>query len=107
MVVYSGNEAVGITPLDDEGSPNHGRTFVPSVLDFQIDTIAIMLMRKAQEDCVKALEADMRSSGLKKQWYPIYLTFFILLQTLERVTELQYSYNQWTSDAVSTFQLHR
>ncbi|KAI0855002.1 hypothetical protein F4860DRAFT_497665 [Xylaria cubensis] len=99
MIVASGDEGLDITPLDDEGSPNHGRIFVPSVLDFQIDTVAIILMRKAQEDCVKALEADMRSSGSKKQWYPIYLTFFILLQTLERVTELQYSYNQWTSDA--------
>ncbi|KAI0199892.1 hypothetical protein F4808DRAFT_194952 [Astrocystis sublimbata] len=97
-MVLTGYERLGIDPLDDEGSPTHGQVPVPSVLDFQIDTTAIKVMRETQKKCVKALKSIMFNKQSKKQWYQIYLAVFVLLQTLGTVTMLQYSYNKWNED---------
>lgn len=56
---------------------------VPSVLDFQLDTMAITHMRELLGKVVKRMRRMLyQRSGNKRYWYEVYLCTFVLLHTL-------------------------
>lgn len=74
---------------------------MPSVLDFQIETIAIELMLQILERIVKRLKDTIFGKRSKDNWYEIYLTCFVLLNCLSTAYALQLSYMDWNKNMVS------
>lgn len=105
-MTITSDETFGIKKIRD---PNFSSLYntvpVPSVLDFQIDTIAIMLMR----DLLKEVLAEMHERlfdlqlETKESWYEIFLVCFVLLSSLEKVHELQLKYLGCNDEMVSLF----
>jgi hypothetical protein len=87
-----GDETLGIVRLNDPKLPIHGQIPVPSVLDFQLDTIAITLMFGLLKKVEDGLREMIYSRAPKEHWYEVYLVCFLLLSTIERVSQLQLSY---------------
>ncbi|PVH78838.1 hypothetical protein DL98DRAFT_236546 [Cadophora sp. DSE1049] len=87
-----GDETLGGVTLNDSKLPTHGQIPVPSVLDFQLDTIAITIMFNLLKKVEEGLKKKFNSKTSKEHWYEIYLVCFLLLSTLERVTQFQLSY---------------
>ncbi|CAG9936222.1 unnamed protein product [Clonostachys rosea f. rosea IK726] len=91
-VIIVGDETLGIAKVEDTRFPIYGQVPVPSVLDFQIDTIAIHLMLKLIKSVVSRLKKIIYGRRNKEKWYEVYLTCFILLGCLEKVYSLQLGY---------------
>ena len=87
-----GGETLGIVRVNDPKLSIHGLIPVPSVLDFQLDTIAITLMFSLLKKVEVGLREMIYSKTSKEHWYKVYLVCFLLLSTLERVSQLQLSY---------------
>ncbi|KAH7318672.1 hypothetical protein B0I35DRAFT_432678 [Stachybotrys elegans] len=88
-----GHESLGIPVVDDQRFPIYGQVPVPSVLDFQIDTTAIHIMTKLMEGATKRLKRVVFGRKNKQGWYEVYLTCFVLLESLEKVYSLQAYYS--------------
>ncbi|KAI1327876.1 hypothetical protein F5Y16DRAFT_370577 [Xylariaceae sp. FL0255] len=99
--ILVGDETLDVPPVDNPSFDIHGKSPVPSVLDFQLDTLYILHMQKTMKDISKSLKRHIFERGPKKfdHWYEIYLTIFVLLVSLERVYITQYSYLHKTSKA--------
>ncbi|KAK4171313.1 hypothetical protein QBC36DRAFT_350441 [Triangularia setosa] len=62
---------------------------VPGILDYQIDYLAIRYMLRQMELLVKQLKKLIFGKNQKKNWYEVYLSVFVLLQSLETVQARQ------------------
>lgn len=69
-------------------------------MDYQIDTMAINIMFRLLRSVVPYLMKKISRDNNQKQWYEIYLTFFVLLNTLEIVHEVQLGYMDLNKDMV-------
>lgn len=58
---------------------------VPSMIDYQMDYMAITYMHGQMEVLVKQLKKLIFTKNQRKSWYEVYLTVFVLLQSLETV----------------------
>lgn len=99
MTIVS-EETLGIRRVDDKRFSIHDQTPVPSLLDFQIDTIAIHYMSRIMKHVIKRLKRAIFGKRNKEHWYEVYLTCFVLLSTLTTVYSLQLSYMGWNQNMV-------
>ncbi|KAF2189587.1 hypothetical protein K469DRAFT_43461 [Zopfia rhizophila CBS 207.26] len=98
----TGSETLGMARVDDENFPIYNQVPVPSVLDFQIDTLAIQLMHSLRQRVTSTLHSKLfkkrRINDSKENWYEVYLVCFVLLTTLEKVYALQQQYSNSNKD---------
>lgn len=95
-----GNETLGIPRVEDKRFPIYKQILVPSMLDFQIDTLAIKLMHEALKRIIKRLNTVFFGKKSEQRWYEAYITSFVLLDTLMTVFKLQPSYQEWNANMV-------
>jgi hypothetical protein len=85
----------------DDNVKVQGKVPIPSVIDYQVDYMAIRYMRRQMELVVKRLKAAIFSTGNIRNWYEIYLTIFVLLWSLESVYASQLEILQLFREEVS------
>ncbi|UPL00332.1 hypothetical protein LCI18_011266 [Fusarium solani-melongenae] len=99
-------DTLDVPILRDKRSPIHGRYPVPSVLDFQLDTLCIHHMQKLMKAVSRALKQVIFSKERQSRWYEIFLTIFVLLVSIEQVYLTQCEYLRGASiatDGVNIF----
>ncbi|RSL59738.1 hypothetical protein CEP51_013881 [Fusarium floridanum] len=85
-------DTLDVPILKDKRSPIQGRYPVPSVLDFQLDTLCIQHMQKLMKAVSRGLKKIIFSKDRQSRWYEIFLTIFVLLVSVEQVYLTQYEY---------------
>ncbi|KAJ4220994.1 hypothetical protein NW759_007063 [Fusarium solani] len=85
-------DTLNVPILRDKRSPIQGRYPVPSVLDFQLDTLCIHHMQKLMKAVSRALKKVIFSKERQSRWYEIFLTIFVLLVSIEQVYLTQCEY---------------
>ena len=81
----TGGETLGISKVEDRQSPYYNRKPIPPFLDAQIDHIWMTKMSKVKKTVLSELKKRMFATREKKRenWYPIFLTIFVLTWNLE------------------------
>lgn len=105
-MIITSEETLGIKKIfNPKFSSLHNTVPVPSVLDFQIDTIAIMSMRKLLKSILLEMHSRLFDDNGKEHWFEVFLVCFVLLSSLEKVHELQLKYMGWNNEMVSALPL--
>ena len=86
--IVSGHKALGLGPVRDPSSPLHGRIPIPPMLDAQMDSILMELMKSRQRHGLSKLKTMMMSHS-RENWFKIFLTIIVLLSNLEFLYEHQ------------------
>lgn len=101
-MVIVGPDTLEVPRVDNEKFQVHGRVPVPSVIDLQIDCVAIKHMARQLEVLIKMLKQKLYGKDTVKVWYEVFLAFFVLLGTLEKVHQAQLRYLSRNKDMVPT-----
>lgn len=94
QAIMVGVDTLDVSPVMNEKFSIHGTSPVPSVLDYQIDTLYIYHMRRLTKEVCKGLKKLIFTSNNTANWYEIFLTVFVLLVSLEQVYMAQIRYLQ-------------
>lgn len=95
-------DTLDIPPVDNPKFGIHGKAPLPSIIDYQVDTLRIHYMQRLMKDLTKGLKKLIFASNPTKNWYEIFLSIFILICTLEHVYVAQMSYLRRSLGMVST-----
>jgi hypothetical protein len=90
--IMVGSDTLDVSPVSDAKFSVYGKCQIPSVLDYQIDTLYIHHMQRLMKDVSKGLKKLIFASNNTANWYEIFLTIFVLLVSLERVYIAQIRY---------------
>ncbi|KAK4170968.1 hypothetical protein QBC36DRAFT_350679 [Triangularia setosa] len=88
-MIMTGADVLELPYFGDSRFLINGGYPVPGILDYQIDYLAIRYMLGQMESLVKQLKKLIFGKNQKKNWYEVYLTVFVLLQSLETVQARQ------------------
>ncbi|KAK4203007.1 hypothetical protein QBC40DRAFT_337852 [Triangularia verruculosa] len=88
-MIITGTNVLDLPYFYDSRFLVNGGYPVPSMIDYQIDYMAITYMWGQMEMLVKQLKKLIFSKNQRKSWYEVYLTVFVLLQSLETVQARQ------------------
>ncbi|KAK5086716.1 hypothetical protein LTS08_007130 [Lithohypha guttulata] len=80
----------------------NGKVPVPSVLDYQLDTLLMESCERDMDKVVTSLKSMMMVSR-RKNWYEVFLTMVTLMYALEQVYNAQVRYNRKTEKAGAYF----
>lgn len=86
------SEVLGIKTVDNAKFSIHGKAPVPSVIDYQLDTLMIHYMQRQMKEVTKKLKKLISASNPTGNWYEIFLTIFVLVSTIEHVYMAQMLY---------------
>jgi hypothetical protein len=76
-------EAIGLSTVDDEESPWHGKVPITPVMDTQLDQIVIRdVLTPLRQRLLSELQAKMET-GQKEDWFEVFLVVFILSTNTE------------------------
>ncbi|EPE32059.1 hypothetical protein GLAREA_12141 [Glarea lozoyensis ATCC 20868] len=79
-----GTETLDISLDDNPNCPYHDRIPVPPIVDLQIDVITINdLLQPEMKKILKTVKEMLESRNPWKNWFEIYLAYFILLHNVE------------------------
>ncbi|KAK0735347.1 hypothetical protein B0T21DRAFT_184667 [Apiosordaria backusii] len=84
-MIMTGTNVLDLPYFGDSRFLLNGGFPVPGILDYQIDYLAIRYMLGQMELLVKQLKKLIFTKNQRKSWYEVYLTVFVLLQSLETV----------------------
>jgi hypothetical protein len=88
-----GDDLLDMQPVADDTSPYNGHTPIPPVMSAQFQIIAISkILRPLKKLVVGHLAAINSASNRRKNWFAIYLTYFILLHSCALVTRRDQEY---------------
>lgn len=96
-----GSDTLEVARVDNAKFQVHGRAPVPSVIDFQIDCLAIKHMTHQLKILIRMLKQKLYGKDSVRAWYEVFLAFFVLLGTLEKVHQAQLRYLSRNKDMVS------
>jgi hypothetical protein len=94
-----GEENLGIEVCPDR-TPSYFKYPLPTVLEYQIDTMAIDVMKGHQGTVLKHLKYLISKRKPREVWYEVFLLVFVLLSTLEFVYQKQLDYVSWHQGTV-------
>ncbi|RMZ83951.1 hypothetical protein DV737_g1374, partial [Chaetothyriales sp. CBS 132003] len=81
-----GEETLGMKPVTDPDAPYYGWIPVTPIMDTQLDQIVIQsILHNLRTEVLQTLQIKVEKSR-KKDWFEIFLTIFILLNTIELAT---------------------
>lgn len=84
-MIMTGNNVLELPYFHNPHFLLNGGYPVPSMIDYQMDYMAITYMHRQMEVLVKQLKKLIFTKNQRKSWYEVYLTVFVLLQSLETV----------------------
>ena len=85
----SGGDILGLQYNADERIQIAGRVPIPSVMDYQIDCMAIQYMHRQMELAIHRLSNIVFKKYNIHHWYEFYLSAFLLLYSLETIHHRQ------------------
>lgn len=87
----TGPETLGISKVEDPGSPYHGRVPLPPLLDAQLDYLWMGKMDGTRKTLLSQLKRLIMDKNRRKEnWLMIFLTTLVLLWNLEQIYQNQY-----------------
>lgn len=91
-----GSETLGVQQrLVDKGVTYYDQAVpLPTFLNYQLDTLAMMCIQGYQKNIIKCLQAKIFTANRGKNWYEVFLTIFVLLGNLEHLYQAQRRYIQ-------------
>jgi hypothetical protein len=98
-LAIQGNENLDVENIDGN-TPSYFNIPLPTVLEYQTDTAAILVLRDLQETVLKGLNKLVFCNDRTKVWYEVFLVTFVLLSTIELVYGKQQEYLFWHNDTV-------
>ena len=90
--IQVGSDTLDVTPIMNEKFAIHGKSPIPSVLDYQLGTLCIHHMQCLMEKVAKRLNQLIFAKSSIAHWYEIFLTVFLLFMSLEKVHMAQIAY---------------
>ncbi|XMA17014.1 hypothetical protein WAI453_009805 [Rhynchosporium graminicola] len=88
-----GDEQLGMSPVTDLSSPYYNHTPIPPVMSAQGQIIAYSkILEPLKRSVVKQLASMSSATDTRKNWFTIYLTYFILLHSCGLVTRRDADY---------------
>lgn len=97
-----GDDLLDMAPVTDITSPYFGRTPIPPVMSAQFQIIAISkILRPLKKRVVSHLASMSSAADTRKNWFAIYLTYFILLHSCAMVTRRDQEYAAQINHPVS------
>ena len=87
-----GSDTLDVSPILNEKFAIHGKTPIPTVLDYQLGTLYIHHMQSVMEKIAKRLNQLIFAKNNIAYWYEIFLTVFVLFMSLEQVHMAQLAY---------------
>lgn len=94
-----GNEKLDVKDIHGN-TPSYFNIPLPTILEYQIDTAAILVLKCLQDTLLKGLHKLVFSDNRTKVWYEVFLVTFVLLSTLELVYKKQQEYLTWHENTV-------
>lgn len=94
QAIMLGMDTLDVSPVLNDKLSIHGTSPVPTVLDYQIDTLYIYHMQSRIKEVCEGLKKLIFTSNNTSNWYEIFLTIFVLLVSLEQVYMAQVQYIQ-------------
>jgi len=96
-----GPETLGVQRLTDKRVSYYNKVVpLPTVLSYQLDTLAIMCLKCHHDEVIKCLKRKIFATNRTKNWYEVFLTTFVLLSNLEYLHRMQRKYMQRHEDTV-------
>jgi len=89
-----GEENLGV-PECPHRTPSYFKYPLPTVLEYQIDTMAINVMKGHLGTALKHLKSLISKGKPREVWYEAFLLIFVLISTLEFVYQKQLEYVVW------------
>ncbi|KIN08741.1 hypothetical protein OIDMADRAFT_107879, partial [Oidiodendron maius Zn] len=88
-----GDDLLDMEPVTDAASPYYKHTPIPPVMSAQFQIIAISkILRPLKEGLVNLLTRMSSAADTRKNWFALYLTYFILLHSCALVTRRDREY---------------
>ena len=94
-----GNEKLDVGKIHDN-TPSYFDVPLPPLLEYQIDTAAIMVLKELQKHLLIKLKKLVFSNSHTKVWYEVFLVTFVLLSAVEYVYAKQQTYLDWHKNTV-------
>ena len=94
-----GNEKLDVEDIHGN-TPSYFDVPLPPVLEYQIDTAAILVLKELQRSLLRRLKKLIFSHDRIKVWYEVFLVTFVLLSALEFVYMKQQMYLNWHKHTV-------
>ncbi|KAH0543407.1 hypothetical protein FGG08_002265 [Glutinoglossum americanum] len=94
-----GNEKLDIKDIRGR-TPTYFKIPLPTVLEYQIDTAAILVLKDLQDVLLGELHKLVFNGHRTEVWYEVFLVTFVLLSTLEYVYGKQQEYLNWHENTV-------
>ena len=88
-MVMAGPNVLEMPYFGDSRVLINGGSPIPSVLDYQVDYLAIRYMLGCMKQIIHLLKKLIFTQSAQKRWYEIHLATFVLLSSLESVHERQ------------------
>ena len=96
----NGDKTLGLEVINDPKAHDNGYIPIPPMLDYQLDTSAMEWMESLMKPMLKSLWKILLARS-KKEWFNVFLAFFILLDSLEIVYGAQTKYIKEHGSTVS------
>ena len=83
--IQVGSDTLDVSPILNEKFSIHGKSPVPPVLDYQVDTLYVHHMQCLMEKVAKRLDQLIFAKNSIAHWYEVFLAVFVLFMSLERL----------------------
>ncbi|MCJ1404499.1 hypothetical protein MMC11_007725 [Xylographa trunciseda] len=90
-------DPLDIPIVNDEQSRHHNTRPIPRFVNIQIEQMVNTIIDSHRKVVIKRLKSLIFGSGAIKHWFEIYLSIFLLLDTLEWAYQWQLKYVGWAA----------
>ena len=98
---FDGTETLGLEAITDPASPIYMGIPIPPVLDHQCDTIIIEWMKDLGSQLITLLWRKV-SRRKRQDWFEVFLTGFVLINSIEDIYGLQKEYIRMYSNTMAS-----
>lgn len=95
-------ETLGIPVVNDTQSRHHNTRPIPRFVNIQVEIMINNIIDSYRKLVIRRLKSLIFGSKAIKAWFEIYLSIFLLLDTLEFAYQWQLKYVGWAKGTVST-----
>jgi hypothetical protein len=94
-------ETLGIPVINDKQSRHHNTRPIPRFVNIQVEIMINNIIDHYRKIVIRRLKTLIFGSKAIKAWFEIYLSIFLLLDTLEFAYQWQLKYVGWAKGTVS------
>ncbi|MCJ1416924.1 hypothetical protein MMC32_003263 [Xylographa parallela] len=96
-VALKPGDPLDVPIINDEQSRHHNTRPIPRFVNIQIEQMVNTIIDSHRKVVIKRLKSLIFGSGAIKHWFEIYLSIFLLLDTLEWAYQWQLKYVGWAA----------